>query len=152
MKTALMKIIASRTLVFAAMLAGTVMFNASAYAAEKEAPPVKIPDTVAAIWQSVDQETEGMAREIQTGKLGELHQHAFAIRDLVAALPARSASLQPDKLAKVESDSKFIATLAQRLDAAGDANNKAAVEANFQKLKDVIKSIKENYSDTPPPK
>ena len=149
MKTALMKIIASRTLVFAAMLAGTVLFNASAYAAE-EAAPVKIPDTVAAIWQSVDQATEGIAKEIQTGKLGELHRHAFAIRDLVAALPARSASLPPDKLAKVKSDVKFVATLAQRLDAAGDANNKAAVESNFEKLKDVIKSIKGNYSDTLP--
>jgi len=150
MKTALMKTIASRTLVLAAMLAGAVMLNASVYAAEKEAASVKIPDTVAAIWQSVDQETEGIAKEIQTGKLGELHQHAFAIRDLVAALPARSASLPPDKLAKVKSDSKFVATLAQRLDAAGDANNKAAVEANYQKLKDVIRSIKGNYSDTPP--
>jgi hypothetical protein len=31
------------------------------------------PDTLAAIWQWVDQEAEG----IQIGKLGELHQHAF---------------------------------------------------------------------------
>jgi hypothetical protein len=150
MKTASMKIIASRTLVFAAMLAGNLMFNASAYAAEKEAAPVKIPDTVAAIWQSVDQETEGMAKGIQTGKLGELHQHAFAIRDLVGALPAHSASLAADKLAKVKSDVKFVATLAQRLDAAGDANNKAAAESNFEKLRDVLKSIRENYSDSAP--
>jgi hypothetical protein len=151
MMTALMKTIASRTLVLAAMLAGAVVFSASVYAAEKETP-VKIPDTVAAIWQSVDRETEGIANEIQSGKLGELHQHAFAIRDLVGALPGLSASMAADKLAKIKSDARSVATLAQRLDAAGDANNKAAAEANFQKLKDVIKSIKENYSDSPPPK
>jgi Skp family chaperone for outer membrane proteins len=150
MKTALMKIIASRTLVFAAMLAGTLLFNASASAAEKEAAPVKIPDTVAAIWQSVDRETEGMAKEIQTGKLGELHQHAFAIRDLVGALPALSASMAADKLAKIKSDAKFVATLSQRLDAAGDGNNKAAAESNFEKLKEVLKAIRVNYSDPAP--
>jgi predicted membrane protein len=149
MKTALMKTIASRALVFAAMLAGTVLFNASAYAAE-EAARVKIPDTVAAIWQSVDRETEGMAKEIQTGKLGELHQRAFAIRDLVGALPALSASMTADKLAKIKSDAKFVATLAQRLDAAGDANNKATAESNFEKLRDVLKSIRANYSDLSP--
>jgi Spy/CpxP family protein refolding chaperone len=150
MKRPLMKTIASRTLVLAAMLAGAVVFNASAYAAEKEAAWVKIPDTVAAIWQSVDQETDGMAKEIQTGKLGELHQHAFAIRDLVGALPARSGSLAADKLAKVKSDAKFVATLAQRLDAAGDANNKAAAESNFEKLRDVLESIRANYFDSAP--
>ena len=150
MKTPLMKTIASRTLVLAAMLAGAVMLDASVYAAEKEAASVKIPDTVAAIWQSVDQETEGMAREIRTGNLGELHRRAFAIRDLVGALSAHSESLGADKLAKVKSDAKFVATLAQRLDTAGDTNNKAAVEENFQKLKDLIKSIKGNYADTLP--
>ena len=147
MKTVSMKMMAMQTLAWAAVLAGTIMFNTAVYAAEKEAAPVNIPDTVAAIWQSVDQETGGMATQIQAGKLGELHQHAFAIRDLVAALPARSASLPPDKLAKVKSDSKFVATLAQRLDAAGDANNKAAAESNFEKLRDLLKSIKSNYSD-----
>ena len=149
MKTALMKIVASRPLVLAAMLAAGVMFNAPAYAAEKDTP-VKIPDTVAAIWQSVDRETEGMAKQIQSGKLDALHQHAFAIRDLVGALPALSASMAADKLAKIKSDAKFVATLAQRLDTAGDANNKAAAESNFEKLRDVLKSIRANYSDLAP--
>lgn len=88
-----------------------------------------------------------MAKGIQAGKLDELHQHAFAIRDLVAALPARFASLPPDKLAKVKSEAKFVATLAQRLDTAGDANNKAAAESDFGKLRDVLKSIRTNYPD-----
>ena len=146
MNTALIKIITSRTLVVAATLLATVLFNGSIFPAEKEAP-VKIPDTVAAIWQSVDQETDGMAKGIQAGKLDELHQHAFAIRDLVAALPARSGSLPPDKLAKVKADAKSVATLAQRLDTAGDANDKTAAESNLEKLRNVLKAIRTNYPD-----
>jgi Cu/Ag efflux pump CusA len=40
-------------------------------------------------------------------------------------------------------------TLAQRLDTAGDANNKAAAESNFGKLRDALKSIRENYANLP---
>ena len=136
----------SGILILATLLAGSIAFNPLAFAAEKDAP-VNVPDTVAGIWQVVDQETADISKELQTGNLGDLHQHAFAIRNLIAALPARSASLPPDKLAKVKSDAKFVATLAQRLDAAGDANNKTAAESNFQKLTDILKSIRRNYSD-----
>ena len=139
----------SRTLILATLLASSILCTLPVFAAEKEAP-VKIPDTVAGIWQAVDHETEDMTTEVQSGNLSKLHQHAFAIRDLIAALPARSTSLPPDKLAKVKSDAKFVATLAQRLDAAGDANNKAAAEANFEKLKNVITGIRADYSDTLP--
>jgi hypothetical protein len=48
---------------------------------------------------------------------------------------------------KVKAESKFVATLAQRLDAAGDSNNKAASISNFDKLKDVLKSIRINYPE-----
>jgi hypothetical protein len=147
MRTASIGTIAARTLVWATLLGSIVAFGGWGDAAEKEAPPVKIPDTVAGIWQSVDAENEAMAKGIQAGKLGELHGHAFALRDLVAELPARSASLPPEKLAKVKADAKFVATLAQRLDAAGDANNKAAAQSSFEKLRDVLKAIRTNYPD-----
>jgi hypothetical protein len=82
--------------------------------------------------------------------VSDLHHHAYAVRDLVAALPAHSASLPADKLAKVQSDSKFVATLAQRLDAAGDSNDKNAAESNFKKLNDILNLIRVNYSDPSP--
>ena len=131
--------------VIAIILSGGFLYDLPVDAAEK----ASIPDSVVGIWQSIDNETAGIAQEIQAGKLGDLHQHAFAIRDLVAALPPRSASLPADKLEKVKSDAKFVATLAQRLDAAGDAKDKSASEANFQKLTSVLKSIRENYDGVP---
>ena len=40
--------------------------------------------------------------------------------------------------------------LGKRLDAAGDGNDKTAAAANFAKLKNVLKSIRENYPDSHP--
>lgn len=111
---------------------------------------ITIPDTPAAIWQSIDSEVSEMNEMIQAGTLKELHHHAFAVRDLVAALPAKSASLPGDKLAKVKSDGKFVATLAERLDAAGDSNDQAASASNLEKLQKVLASLRANYPDAKP--
>ena len=142
-----------KTLILTTILASSPMLytaaqaaDAPAAAAEKEAPTA-IPDTAAGIWEAVDKETEEMSKLIQAGTLKDLHHHAFAVRDLVAALPAKSASLPADKMAKLKSDSKSVATLADRLDAAGDSNNKTAAESNFGKLKGVLTSIRANDTD-----
>jgi Cu/Ag efflux pump CusA len=114
---------------------------------DDKASTAAIPDTPAAIWQLIDKEADETTKAIQTGALKELHHHAFAIRDLVAALPEHSGSLPADKVTKIKADGKFVATLAQRLDAAGDSNNKAASVSNFDKLKEVLKSIRANYPE-----
>jgi hypothetical protein len=147
MKTQFMEIVKPRTILFAMLLAGGALFNPLVQAAEKPDAATPIPATSEAIWQSIDKETELLATVIQTGKLDEVHHHAFAIRDLVAALPTRSGNMPAEKLAQVKANTKFVATLAARLDTAGDAKDKAATEANFQKLKDVLKTIRANYSD-----
>lgn len=137
----------SRNILLAMLLAGSTLFDPLlVQAAEKPDAATPIPATSEAIWQSIDKETAGLAAVIQSGKLDEAHHHAFAIRDLVAALPTRSGNMPAEKLAQVEANSKFVTTLAARLDAAGDAQDKAATEANFRKLKDVLKTIRANYS------
>lgn len=142
------EILSVRNLVLTVALAGGIMFLTPAWAEEKEAPTA-IPDTPAAIWKSVDAETDEMTKLIKAGTLEELHRHAFAVRDLVAALPSHSTSLPADKIAKVKSDSKFVATLASRLDESGDANDKTASEANLKKLEGVLGTIRANYADIP---
>ena len=148
MKTTLMKFLNSRSVILGAIFAGSLLFNASVQAAEIADSPMKIPSTSEAIWQSIDKETEQLAALIQTGKFEEVHHHAFAIRDLAVALPARSGSLPADKLAQVRANGKFVATLAERLDTTGDAKDKAGTEANFQKLKAVLTTIRANYPDS----
>lgn len=146
MKTQFMEIVKPRTILFAILLTGSALFNPLVQAAEKPEAATPIPVTSEAVWQSIDHETGRLAMAIRTGKLDEVHHRAFAIRDLVAALPTRSGKMPAEKLAQVKANTKFVATLVARLDTAGDANDKAATEVNFQKLKDVLKTIRANYS------
>lgn len=124
------------------LLAGTA---AVPPAQASEAAPVQIPATSAAIWQALDQQTAALTKAIQTGAYAEVHHRAFAIRDLVAALPARSGSLPADKLAQVKANVRYVATLAQRLDATGDAKDKMGTESNFRKLQQILGVIRADY-------
>lgn len=129
----------------AILLAGTaVILPAQA----SEGAPVQIPATSAAIWQATDQQIAALSKDIQTGVLDEVHHRAFAIRDLVAALPSRSASLPPEKLAQVKANVQFVATLAERLDTTGDAKDKAGTESNFKKLQGVLSAMRADYPKT----
>ena len=109
--------------------------------AEAEAAPTPIPGTPDAIWKAIDQQSADLKTAIQSGNLKDVHHKAFAIRDLVAALPSHASGLAADAQGKLQSDVKFVATLADRLDAAGDGNDKAGAQANYDKLADVLKGI-----------
>lgn len=115
-----------------------------AVAAEAEAKTV-IPETSDAILQAIDAKSAELKKTIDSGALDEVHHQAFAIRDLVAALPAKSASLTADKLVKVKGEVKFVATLAERLDATGDAKDLPGTKQNYAKLTAVLASIRGNY-------
>ena len=148
-----MKLVPLKPLPFGTFILGMLMttsllFSAPVAAAGKGDEKVIIPATNDAIWQSIDKEVEQLAILIQSGKLEEVHHKAFAIRDLVAALPAKSSSLPADKLAAVKANVKFVATLAERLDATGDAKDRAGTESNFQKLKAVLKTMRADYPGT----
>ena len=139
---------ACSSFIAAAIALGGLLPASFAIAAESAGAKTAIPATSEAIWQSIDKETEQLATLIQSDKLEGVHHHAFAIRDLVAALPSRSDSLAADKVAAVKANGKFVAALAERLDAAGDAKDKAGTAANFEKLKGVLKTIRSSYSGT----
>jgi len=145
MRTTLTKISDFRAVALATILAGGLILNTPVLAAEEAVAQVKIPATSAGIWRSIDKETELLGTLIQAGKFEEVHHRAFAIRDLAAALPARSGSLPPGKLAQIKENIQFVATLAQRLDATGDAKDKAGTESNFKKLQKILSVIRADY-------
>jgi hypothetical protein len=118
---------------------------AAAVAAEAEAKTA-IPETADAILLAIDTKSAELKKTIDSGALDEVHHQAFAIRDLVAALPAKSASLPADKLAKIRGNVKFVATLAERLDTTGDAKDMAGTKSNYAKLTTVLASIHSNYT------
>jgi hypothetical protein len=101
----------------------------------------KVQDT----WKAIDKKTTELQQAIQSGSLANVHHIAFAVRDLVATLPTLSTSLPVDKQAAIQGSVKFVATLADRLDASGDAHDKAGAADNYEKLMKVLKSLRANY-------
>ena len=108
---------------------------------EKEAK-VKIPDTVEGIWKAIHAEHMELAETIKGKKLADVHHHAFAIRDLAKALPAKAAA---DKKKQVEGAVKNISKLADDLDKAGDDGKQAETEALLKKLDGVIKVLEAQF-------
>lgn len=105
----------------------------------------EIPATVSGIWDEVKEYEEQLGKIITDKKLDKVHEAAFAIRDLVSALPDKSLDLPADNLAKVKSNAKYVADIAQRLDESGDAGDQVATETNLKKLQDFLKTIEAQY-------
>jgi hypothetical protein len=125
----------------AAPAAATPVPAPEATAAEPTATPTSIPGSADAIWQAIDQHNAELKATIATGDLAQVHHHAFAIRDLVAALPAHSPTLPADAQAKLKSEIQFVSTLADRLDESGDAGDRAGSQASYDQLVAVLAGI-----------
>lgn len=138
-----MHAIKSHTILLTAFLLIGAPFAVPAHASEEA--PVRIPAAAASIWQAIDQRAAMLEKLIQAGTLEEVHHHAFAIRDLSAALSEHTSSLSSSQRDKLQSDIKFVDTLAQRLDVSGDNNDRAGAEENLSKLKGVLKSMRALY-------
>ena len=117
----------------------------TAFAADKEDPEkgkVKIPDTVDGIFKEIHKHHGELAAVVKNKKLADVHHHAFAIRDLAKALPAKAPA---DKKKQVDGTVKNISKLAEDLDESGDANDQAKTEANLKKLDGVLKVLNAQF-------
>ena len=113
----------------------------AAFADEKEVK-VKIPDTAEGILKAIHTEHGELAETVKNKKLADVHHHAFAIRDLAKALPAKA---EADKKKQVEGTVKNIAKLADDLDKAGDDGKQAETEALLKKLDGVLKVLSAQF-------
>lgn len=102
-------------------------------------------EPIASVWRSVKKREAELADLVKAKQLDKVHETAFAIRDLVAAMPEKSTGLKPEQNAKLAGNVKFVATLAQRLDAAGDAKDQAGTEGAFKQLQGVLSGIEGLY-------
>ncbi len=98
----------------------------------------KIPATVPEIWKAIHQQQAELVSTVAKKDLGEAHDHAFAIRDLVKALPAKVAA---EHKAKAEAGAKEIAKLAAAIDKSGAAGAQKATEANVKKMGEAIGAL-----------
>lgn len=107
-----------------------------------------IPTTIPAIWEAIDQHVAAINKAIANNQLDTIHQHAFAIRDLVKALPGLSKNLSEEQLKNLQQNVGYTEQLAKRLDKTGDANDKKGTETNWQKLQQVLTQIRANFKDS----
>ena len=101
--------------------------------------------TLPGLWQAVKTHEAELNKRVTAKDLGKVHEIAFAIRDLVAAMPEKSGQLSVEQQGKLKGNVKYVATLATRLDESGDANNQSATEANFKQLQAILASIEALY-------
>lgn len=133
-----------KALTVAAIMGSFGSMSAATLAAETGVQ-TSIPGTSAGIWRAIEMHMQELHATITKGKLGTVHQHGYAVRDLVRALPAHSPNLSADALAKIAAQTKFVDTLAERLDQSGDANNTAGTEENTRKLEAILKAMRTQY-------
>ncbi|WP_412755158.1 transporter [Legionella pneumophila] len=105
-----------------------------------------IPTTIPAIWEAIDEHASAIDKAITNNQLDTIHHHAFAIRDLVKALPGLSKNLSEEQLKNLQQNISYTEQLAKRLDKTGDANDKEGTKVNWQKLQKVLEQIRATYS------
>lgn len=115
---------------------------------KEEKPPAKggsghshftrIPATVEEIWKKIHEQQKKLADVVARKDLGEAHDHAFAIRDLVKALPEKIAA---EHKATAEASSKEITQLAADIDKSGAAGAQKATEENVKKMTAAIAAL-----------
>ncbi|HHS2910644.1 transporter [Legionella pneumophila serogroup 1] len=120
------------------------------FASATEEPTESIPKTIPAIWEAIDKHAASINQVLAGDDLTSIHQHAFAIRDLVKALPALSEDLSEEQKKTLQQNLSYVSQLATRLDKTGDSNDKEGTQANWQKLQKVLTQLRALYpSDAP---
>jgi hypothetical protein len=104
---------------------------------------IQIPDTRDGILTEIHKHHDELTATVKAKKLDMVHEHAFAIRDLAKALPAKA---NPDMKKMVENAVKKVSQLAEDLDKSGDAGDQAATEANLKKFDAALKTLEEHAS------
>ena len=129
----------------AALLGAIATFPSGSAGATETEMQTTIPATPAEIWRAIDAQIAQLKVLVANNTLKTVHEHAYAVRDLVRALPTHSPSLSPVALSNVSAQVKFVDTLAVRLDESGDANDKSSVAANLTKLEHILNTIRAEY-------
>ena len=137
-----------KTALVAMGLSACIAFIATPLPAQEKSAPAadatghshftKIPATVAEIWTAIHLQQTKLTAVVAKKDLGEAHDHAFAIRDLVEALPAKVAA---EHKTHAETSAKGIAKLASDIDKSGAAGAQKATEANVKKLETAVAAL-----------
>lgn len=103
-----------------------------------------LPHSVPDIWKAVQAGRVQLDQLVTSGKLDGVHEVAFWVRDLVAALPQHS-KLSKESTTRLQDSATRVAQIASALDEAGDAGDKAAVTTQLTRLDSVLQIVKGLY-------
>ena len=115
------------------------------FANTSETAKVASLSTIPAIWKAIDEHSTSINQALKENQLTSIHEQAFAIRDLVNALPALSKDLSEEQKKTLQSNLGYVAQLATRLDKTGDANDKEGTQANWDKLQKILAQLRVLY-------
>lgn len=97
------------------------------------------------IWESIQKKNDELKNVIETNKLKEVHEYAFAVRDLVKTLPDQSSGLGADKVDMLKMHVKEVEKAADLLDKYGDDNDMKNTKTNYEIFIKHLQTIKEMY-------
>lgn len=129
------------------VLAAAVLAGCSKKSKQEPAPgqpAAGAGDTVAPkeIWGQIQQEQAQLEAVIQGAMLGEVHQHADKIRDLVAAAAAATTQgLDANDTAKLQALVTGVGAVAAKLDTAGDSGDSKLVQEHYAALQRQLKLL-----------
>ncbi len=103
---------------------------------------MQIPDTTEGIMAEIQKQHEELDATVKNKKLSDVHRHAFAIRDLAKALPAKAPA---DKQTRVQGTVNNLSKLAEDLDTSGDAGDQAKTESNLKKFDAVLAQLEGQF-------
>lgn len=103
---------------------------------------VKIPDTLHGIWKEIHTHHLALGEVVKEKRLSEVHEHAFAIRDLAKALPSKAGQANKKP---IENLVKKIGGIAAELDKSGDAGNQQRAEAGLKKLDEALAKLQDQF-------
>lgn len=99
----------------------------------------EIPSTAEGIWKEIASQQKKLASVVEDNYLIEAHDHGYAIRDLVRALPSKVSA--EDK-AKTEAASVEIAKIAAAIDKSSAAAAQKTTAENVQKMTAAVEALR----------
>lgn len=100
---------------------------------------IKVPATAEEIWKEIANQQTKLTSVVARKDLAEAHDHGYAIRDLVRALPGK---VPAEHKAKAEAAAAEVSKIAAAIDKSSAAGAQKATEGNVRKLASAITGLR----------
>lgn len=99
---------------------------------------IKIPPTAEEVWKEIASQQTKLAAVVAKNNLGEAHDHGYAIRDLVKALPGM---VPAESKPKAEAAVAEIVKIAAAIDKSSAGGAQKATQENVKKMEAAVNAL-----------